>query len=569
MPRFLPPNQPVCRIVFLVLLALGGLAFCRIEEPEKPIAPVRFEEASKQAGVHFVLRNSSTPEKHLIETMLAGVAVFDYNGDGKPDIYFVNGADIPSLDKSDPSLYNRLFRNEGNGTFSDVTAQAGVKGAGYSMGAAIGDFNNDGLEDIFVVGVNRNILYRNRGNGTFEDVTERAGVSGGTWPDHKPWSVAAGWFDYDNDDYLDLFVVNYVEWNPKEERSCSGGNNLRIYCHPEYYNSLPDFLYHNNGDGTFTDVSQSSGIAAYKGKGMGLAFGDVDHDGKLDVLVANDTLPNFLFHNEGGGKFKEIGLSADVAYNEDGRAISSMGVDFRDYNNDGWEDVFISALQNEVFPLFRNTGKGTFEDISRRARLARFTRTMSGWSDGFFDLNNDGYKDLFIAAGDVQDNAEAVSNRKSRQPNSVLVNQGNGAFADASGEAGQIANNLGQHRGAAFGDFDGDGKIDVVVTRLNETAELFHNVSPQQNHWLDIHLVGRKSNRDAIGTLVKLTGASGRRQWNRVVTSVGYACSSDRTVHFGLGQEEFVKELLLEWPSGEVQRVANVSCDRLLTVQEP
>ncbi len=556
------------RLIFMLGLT-AFVAFC-LRNPSEPagIGPIAFSNVAAQSGVRFTVRNSASPQKYLIETMIAGVAVFDYNDDGFPDLYFANGASVPDLKKQDQSFWNRLYRNNGNGTYTDVTAQSGTQGIGYATGVAAGDYDNDGHEDLFVAGVDRNILYRNRGDGTFADVTSQARLEpppGST----KPWSVAAGWFDYDNDGKLDLFVVNYVRWDPAHERFCGDeAAGTRIYCHPEYYSGLANTLYHNNGDGTFTDVSKQSGIAASVGKGMGVAFGDYDHDGRLDVFVSNDTQPNFLFHNEGGGRFRDIAAQAGVAYNEDGRAISSMGVDFRDYDNDGREDLFISALENEVFPLFRNLGGGRFEDVARMTHLSRLTRHTTGWSDGLFDFNNDGFKDLFIASGDVQDNAEATSTRRSKQGNLVLANQHDGTFSDVSRNAGESFQAPGLHRGAAFGDLDGDGRVDAVVTRLNEPAEIFRNVSGETSHWLELRLIGHRSNRDGIGAFIHLTGASGREQWNRVTTSVGYGCSSDRTVHFGLGQDR-TANLTIEWPSGAVQRLASVSVDKRVTIQEP
>ncbi|MSV27349.1 MAG: CRTAC1 family protein, partial [Bryobacterales bacterium] len=464
--------------------------------------------------------------------MGGGVAVFDYNNDGRPDIYFVNGARQPGLEKSGASFHNALYRNNGDGTFVNVTARAGLEGTGYSQGVAAGDYDNDGFEDLFVAGVNRNVLYRNRGDGTFENVTAKAGVEG------SRWSIAAGWFDYDNDGRLDLFVVNYVVWNPAAERFCGdAARKYRTYCHPQYYQGLPDNLFHNNGDGTFTDVSERSGIAAHIGKGMGVAFADYDHDGDLDVFVANDTLPNFLFRNEGGGQFKQVALAAGVALNDDGKALSSMGADFRDYDNDGYEDIFITALANETFPLFRAVpGKSLFEDRTHLSRAGRATLAHSGWSNGIFDFDNDGFKDLFSANGDVQDNTELFSSRKSKQPNTVFLNRKDGTFDAANLPA------LGMHRGAAFGDFDGDGRIDVVVTRLNERAELLRNVSPAANHWLGLRLVGTRSNRDGIGARIRIGS-----QINHVTTSVGFACSSDKVVHFGLGGATTAELVEIEW----------------------
>lgn len=545
--------------------ALAILAGWLPSAPARP-DPITFQDVASRARVEFILRNSATPEKHQIETMVSGVAVFDYNDDGWPDIYFVNGARQPRLEKDDPAFYNRLYRNNRDGTFTDVTLQAGVKGEGFATGVATGDYDNDGFTDLFIAGVNRNILYRNRGDGTFEDVTARAGLVHN--PDRrKPWSIAAGWFDYDNDGWLDLFVVNYCVWIPSQEPPCSV-NGVRTYCSPKYYAGLPNSLYHNNRDGTFTDVSESSGIAAHIGKGMGVSFLGFDQDGRLDVFVTNDTYPNFLFRNEGGGRFREVALRAGLAFNEDGRAVSSMGVDARDIDNDGREDLFIAALANETFPLFRNLGKGLFADITYISGLGRQTLAATGWSNGVFDLNNDGLKDLFVACSSIDDNTEMFSPRKSRQANMVLVNLDRRRFLDVSTRAGADFQQTGSHRGVAFGDFDRDGRVDAVVSRIDQRAELFRNTSISENHWLALRLRGRRSNRDGLGALVHVVGSSGREQWNRVTTSTGYGCASDRTVFFGLGKDTVAKSLEIDWPSGVRQRLENVAGDRYLTIEE-
>ncbi|MDQ6662942.1 MAG: FG-GAP-like repeat-containing protein, partial [Acidobacteriota bacterium] len=368
----------------------------------------------------MIVRTGATGEKHQIETMIAGVAVLDYDNDGWPDIYIANGASVPDLIKKDSSYSNRLFRNNRDGTFSDVTGKAGVAGAGYSMGVAAADFDNDGNVDLFVTGVRGNTLFRNRGDGTFEDVTKAAGLG-----ETGKWSVAAGWFDFDNDGLLDLFVVRYVVWDPATEIFC-GNSGHRQYCHPSNYRPLANALYRNLGNGKFQDVSVPSGIAKSKGKGMGVAFGDFDNDGRLDIFVANDTIPNFLFHNEGNGKFREMALDAGVAYDGDGKSLSAMGADFRDYDNDGREDIFITALSNETFPLFRNLGQGRFADVGYPSGMGRASAQWTGWSAGMFDFNNDGWKDIFVAGGHVMDNAELSSGRKSRQPNIVFTNQAGG-----------------------------------------------------------------------------------------------------------------------------------------------
>ena len=431
--------------------------------------------------------------------MVGGVAVFDFNNDGYADIYFVNGASQPKLEKTDASFYSRLYRNNGNGTFTDVTLLAGVAGAGFATGVAAADYDGDGFSDLFIAGVNRNILFRNNGDGTFDDVTNKAGLLyKGT--EQKPWSIAAGWFDYDSDGKLDLFVVNYCSWSPDKEPPCHIGKN-RTYCHPKYYEGQANALFHNNGDGTFTDVSLSSGVAAHIGKGMGVSFLDFDSDGKLDVFVANDTVPNFLFHNEGDGRFREVALQAGVALNDDGRAVSSMGVDARDVDNDGREDLFVTANNNETFPLFHNAGKGLFLDVTYPTQIGRQSLVRTGWSNAIFDFDNDGYKDLFAACGAIDDNVEAFSNRKSRQPNLILANLSNGHFRDVSPRAGPDFQIAGRHRGAAFGDFDRDGQVDVVVTRIGESAEVFHNISGERNHWLALRLRGSNGNTQGIGAL--------------------------------------------------------------------
>jgi Flp pilus assembly protein TadD len=522
-----------------------------------PGGPPQFRDIAKEAGVEFVLDNHATPDKYQIETMPAGVAVLDYNNDGFEDLYFVSGAAIPGLLKTKPSYWNRLYRNEGNWRFTDVTEAAGVIGEGYSMAVAAADYDNDGWTDLFVAGVNRNILFRNNGDGAFANVTGKAGIT-----QRNLWSISAGWFDYENDGDLDLFVVNYCKWSPKLDPYCGlPKEGYRSYCHPKHYEALPNVLYRNNGDGTFSDVSLEAGIAAHIGKGMGVAFADYNDDGLVDIFVANDTVPNFLFHNDGNGKFTEAGLRAGVALSEDGVALSSMGADFRDINNDGRPDIFVSALSNETFPLFRNTGKASFEDITYLSGLGFLSLPFGGFGAGIFDLNNDGWKDIFAAGSHVMDNEELFSSRASRQPNHIFTNLGGEKFAGTSSE------NLRFHRGAAFGDFDNDGRIDVAVSCLNEPAELLHNTSAR-SHWLQLELVGKASNRDGIGAKVRLIGASGFEQFNHVSTSVGYASSSTRRVHFGLGPDAVARRIEITWPGGAGQVLENIPADQLLTVRE-
>jgi len=536
--------------------------------PVRQVAPIAFRNMASSSGVRFILNNSATPHKYQIEPMVAGVAVFDYNNDGLPDLYFVNGARIPELQKTGPEFYNRLYRNNGDGTFTDVTEQAGVKGDGYSMGVAAGDYDNDGWEDLYVVGVNRNILYHNNGDGTFTDVTARAGVSGVDPQRGKPWSICAGWFDYDNDGWLDLFVVNYCDWGLDKDPFCGSSlTGRRVYCHPSKFGPLPNILYHNNHDGTFTDVSRSSGIGQFLGKGMGVAFADYDDDGYPDVFVANDTTRNFLFHNKGNGTFDEVGLQTGVAFNGDGAALSFMGADFRDVDNDGRPDLFVTAISNETFTYFHNLDGRLFEDLTAQTGLGRLSLLMSGWGAGIYDLNNDGWKDLLAANSHVNDNIETEMNVPFKQKNAVFANVG-GRFVDVSAGAGEDFQAAAAHRGLAFGDLTNDGKVDVVISVLGQPAEIFRNVSPGNAHWLTIKTVGTRSNRDGIGAKIRLESASGV-QYNHVTTSVGYASSSDVRAHFGLGQDAVVKSLEIRWPSGLRQELHNIPADQILTVVEP
>ena len=500
--------------------------------------------------------------------MVAGVALLDYDNDGYLDVYFVNGAAIPSLKKESPVYWNRLYHNNHDGSFTDVTEKAGVAGVGYGMGAAVGDFDNDGWPDIYVVNVTKNQLFRNNHDGTFTDVTDKAGVGGGILDGKKMWSVSAAWVDYNNDGLLDLFVSNYCTWEVNKDPFCGPNPKTRAYCHPNNYANLPDELYRNNGDGTFTDVSAETGISKHLGKGMGVAIADYDGDGFMDIFVANDNRPNFLFHNIGGKRFEEVGLENGVAYAQSGSAISGMGADFKDIDNDGRPDIWHTAVENESFPLFQNRGDGQFWERTFQTHLLG-TRDMSGWSNGVFDFDNDGWKDLFVARGNVLDNVAMFSARRYEEPNAVFRNLGNGKFQDVSAEGGPDFQKAAAHRGVAFGDMDNDGRIDAVVTVLNGKAQYFHNISQNGNHWILLKLTGRKSNRMGIGAQIRVTTGNGLKQYNEVTTAVGYACSSDSRVHFGLGAEKTIREIEIKWPSGIRQTLENIAADQILPVQEP
>jgi hypothetical protein len=515
-------------------------------------------------GIEFTLQNSPTPQKHLIETMPGGVALLDYNNDGLLDIFFVNGGRLTSplptpedFNRHDPRYWNRLYRQNKDGSFTDVTEQAGLANAGdgnYGMGVAVGDYDNDGYPDLYVTSYGKNILYHNNGDGTFTDVTAKAGVAGGGW------SVSAGFFDYDNDGKLDLFVTRYMEWDTKHSKDCGG--NFHTYCPPEEFPATTNILYHNNGDGTFSDVSHRSGIAAKKGRALGVAFADYDGDGLTDIFVANDGMQQYLFHNNGNGTFTELGLEAGAALSEDGRRLSGMGVVFQDYDNDGRPDIMVTELPREIYGVYHNDGGGSFSYRSLEAGLGVLSSGSSGWGIGLEDFDNDGWKDLFVAQGHVLDNVEHIDPSLHYLELPLLAINHNGRFERAdSGSATPVAG-----RGAAFGDLNNDGWEDVVMTSLGGHPQvLFNNggKSGGKAHWLVISLRGTRSNRDGFGARVQVNGQT------RYATSAGsYLSASDKRLHFGLGAAETAK-VEVTWPSGIHQTLNEVHANQFLEVREP
>jgi enediyne biosynthesis protein E4 len=531
------------------------------QTPPSAAARVHLTDVADRAGLRFVYQHSPTPEKYFVESVPGGVAVLDFNGDGRPDIFFPNGANTPSLEKSAPRYSNRLYRNDGDMRFTDVTAAAGVSGAGYSIGASAADFDNDGHVDLFVAGAGANQLLRNRGDGRFEDITKAAGIASGEF------SVAAAWLDYDNDRLLDLFVVNYVRWSADQNPSCGDeARHIRIYCHPRVFQGLANRLYRNRGNRTFEDVSSRAGIQAHVGKGMSAAVADFDHDGRADIFVTNDAVPNFLFRNNGDGTFTEAALLAGVSVTDTGRPSSSMGVDVQDYDNDGWEDIHFTALTGETFPLFRNDAAntpGAFVDVTQRSGLAPLTVKSSGWCAVLADLDNDGWKDVFTANSHVNDRVGDFEALEFRQPNSLFLNDGQGHFQDATRASG-LETAVAAHRGCAVADFNADGRLDIVVVALGANAELWQNDSASNRHWLIVRLLGTKSNRDGIGARVTVGN-----QVRTMTTAIGYASSSHAGLHFGLGSESSPIRIDVRWPSGIRQTVENVRVDRTLEIREP
>ena len=527
-----------------------------------------FIDVTKSLGIDFLHRASPTSRKYLPETMGAGVALLDYDNDGLLDLYFVNGAPIhdPTSPgtvprKTGPEYWNRLYHQRKDGTFEDVTQRAGVQADGYGMGVAVGDFNNDGKPDLYVTQYGHNILYRNNGDGTFTDVTSKAGVAGGGW------SSSAIWVDYDNDGRLDLIVARYLEWDFPEVWCGERQPGHRAYCHPDLFKPITLLVYHNQDGEHFRDVSAQSGFVA-PGKALGLAIADYDHDGSMDLVVANDSMPEFLFHNERNGAFREVGLESEVAVDGDGRTFAGMGVDFADYDNDGWPDIAITALANQKYPLFRNAHDGSFAYSTFTAGLAQISLLHSGWGIRFLDYDDDGWKDIFIAQGHVLDTIELNNpGLRYKEPPLLLQNTGH-AFVDVSKKSGAVFSENWAARGLAVGDLDTDGKPDVVITTNNGPAHVLMNRTPTNNHWLILKLIGTRSNRDGIGATITLKTAAGL-QYQTVSTGGSYCSSSDVRAEFGLGKEKQAAEIEIRWPSGILQRLSNVAAGQLLRVTEP
>jgi hypothetical protein len=530
-----------------------------------------FENVAARAGVGFRHAASRTSQKYLPESMGGGVAMLDYNNDGWLDLFFVNGAALRDPmppggkpDKSDPRYWNRLYKNNGDGTYTDVTVEAGLRGEGYGMGVAVGDFDNDGWPDIYVTNFGRNILYHNNGDGTFTDVTDHAGVGG------SGWSVSACFVDYDRDGKLDLVVTRYLDWDFSRNIYCGEKRpGYRAYCHPDEYQPATHLVFHNNGDGTFTDVSKKCGIGSVPAKGLGIAINDFDRDGWPDIAVANDSFPEQLFRNNRDGTFTEVAAEFGMAFDEDGRTFAGMGIDFADYSNDGWPGVFIDALTTQRYALFQNRKGRAFDYVSGLAGISRITASHSGWGAKFVDYDNDGWKDLFVAQGHVMDNIELTQpSSHYREPMLLMRNQ-KGKFEDVSKLSGSIFQVELAARGAAFGDLNNDGYMDVAVNCNDGPAVILMNRGGNGNHWLIVNTIGTRSNRDGIGTTIRLVSLSGEEQQGFVSTAGSYASASDKRVHFGLGSASGVRMLEITWPGGTVQRIEGVAIDQVLTVREP
>jgi len=531
--------------------------------------PGKFVDVTEKVGIHFKHEASPTSKKYLLSAMGSGVALFDYDNDGRLDIFFANGAriDEPTAkgtipQKDGPKYWNRLYHQRSDGTFEDVTEKAGVSGRGFSTGVAVGDYDNDGYEDFFVAGYGHSTLYHNNGNGTFTDVTAAAGVAG------SGWATSAAWVDYDNNGRLDLVVARYMEWDFDDIYCGHREEGFRSYCHPDLFKPVSVLLYHNDGSGKFTEVSQKAGVGK-PGKGLGLAIADYDHDGWMDIFLANDSIPEFLFHNKGNGTFEEVGLVSGAGLDGNGTTYAGMGVDFEDYNNDGWPDMIVTDLANQKYALYANAGDGTFNYSTLSTGLGATSLLHSGWGVRFIDYDNDGWKDLFIAQSHVMDTIQINEpHLRYKEPPLLLRNEGGKKFVDVSAQSGEVFQEAWAGRGLAIGDIDNDGKIDVVITSNDGPAWLLHNETPGHNHWITLNLVGVKSNRDGIGAQVKIVSSVGE-QYATVTTAGSYQSSSDKRLHFGLGAATSVTQAEIRWPSGIRQVLKDLKADQILTVIEP
>ena len=529
-----------------------------------------FEDVTAKSGIRFKHEASRTSQKYLPESMGGGVAMFDYDNDGWLDLFFVNGACIQdpmprgaAPDKSDPRFWNRLYRNNRDGTFRDVTETAGLQGRLYGMGVATGDYDNDGNVDLLVTNLGGNILYHNNGDGTFTDVTAKAGVGG------SGWCTGACFVDYDRDGRLDLIVTRYVEWDFSANVFCGEHKpGYRAYCHPDQFNAISYLVFHNNGDGTFTDVSKKCGIAGSPGKGLGIAINDFDGDGWPDVFVANDSVPEQLFRNNHDGTFSEVALMSGLAYDQNGHVFAGMGADFGDYEGSGWPAVFVNALANQKYKLFRNV-KGNFDDVTDSIGLGTLSISHSGWGAKWLDFDNDGRLDLFVAQGHVMDNIELTEPRLRYRESPLLLKNAPGRFRDVSEQGGTTFRTPIAARGAAFGDLDNDGFTDVALNCNDGNAIILRNQGNTGNHWVTLTLVGSASNRDAIGTKVRLVSENGQQQTAFVSTAGSYISASDKRVQFGLGPQKKVHAIEIIWPSGAVQRIESIIADQIITVREP
>lgn len=520
---------------------------------------MQFMDVTQAAGITFRHNDGSSGQKYYLEPTGAGAAFFDYDNDGDLDIYFVNGANLPGATSATPPR-NALYRNNSDGTFTDVTDIAGVGDTKYGFGCCVGDYDDDGYQDLYITNFEANVLYHNNGDGTFSDVTGIAGVG------DERWGSNCAFADYDNDGDLDLFVSNYVVFDLNKNPKCSS-RGIRVYCGPESYEGVPDILYRNDGDGTFTDVTESAGLYN-AGKGFGAVWGDYDNDGDLDLFVANDTTPNFLYRNNSDGTFTEMAMMAGVALSESGMAFNGMGADFGDYDNDGYLDIIVTNFQDQTTSLYRNTHDGFFFDVTFTSGIGEQTLPYLEWGVDLVDFDNDGDLDIFTANGHVDGNIEQFDPIGTyNQQNQLFLNNGDGTFSDISNMAGSGLLIKQVSRGAAFGDYDNDGDMDILVTNVNQPPNLLRNNGGNKNNWLMIKTVGVKSNRDGIGARITVS-AGGKMQIREIRSGSSFLCQSDMRAFIGLGKADKVDFVKIRWPSGIVEKIENVKANQIITVVE-
>ena len=560
------PPFPFSRRSFLQGLASSAAfsVLSRISNASEATRYAFVEVAPANSGISWKHVAGKSPEKYLPETTGAGCAFLDYDNDGWMDIYLVNSGKCDFFTPS-PPLRNALYRNNHDGTFTDVTERAGVQAGGFGQGVAVGDYDGDGFPDIYVTQYGRSILYHNNGDGTFTDVTEKARVAA------TGWASSAVWFDYDNDGRLDLFVCRFVDFDKEKSKDCHAGEDAkRGYCIPHLYKPMASWLFHNNGDGTFTDVSQTSGIGSVLGKAWGVVATDINNDGRMDLFVANDTVANFLFANRGSGRFEEIGTQAGVAYSTEGRPRSGMGLDSADFDQDGWMDLFVANIDHETFALYQNNRDETFDDRANATAIGAGTRLMSGWGLKFFDYDNDGNLDLFLANGNPDDLIEELTHNQVRYREPLLLFHNNGkGWENVSNSSGAVFSKSFSSRGLAIGDFDNDGAVDVLISVNDDAPLLLRNQVGAQNHWLGINLVGTKSNRDAIGARISYQAGDLKRSRMKVAGG-SYLSSHDPRIVLGFGQRPKIDALEVKWPqpSTLVERFTNLPVNRYITIVE-
>jgi enediyne biosynthesis protein E4 len=560
-------RAPGMLVYLAVLVSLPFSGFTQSSPLEG--VPGRFIDATAKLGIHFQDQASPTSKKYLLETMGSGVGVLDYDNDGRLDIFFANGAriDDPTApgtipEKSDPKYFNRLYHQKQDGTFEDVTEKAGLAGIGYSTGVAVGDYDNDGFDDLFVAGFGHSTLYHNNGDGTFTDVTAKAGIA------VSGWATSAAWVDYDNDGRLDLIVTRYMDWTFQDIYCGEREAGYRSYCHPDLFKPATTLLFHNDGGGKFTEVSHKAGLDK-PGKGLGVAFADYDRDGWMDIYIANDSIPEYLFHNKGDGTFEEVGLVSAAGLDGNGATFAGMGVDFSDYDNDGWPDIVVTDLANQRYALYHNARDGTFDYASNSSGIGATSLLHSGWGVRFLDYDNDGCKDLFIAQSHVMDTIEINEPHLHYRESPLLLWNARGRkFLDVSARSGEVFSEKWTGRGLATGDLNNDGREDVVISSNNGPAHVLLNQTETQNHWITLKLAGTKSNRDGIGARVKISTAAGD-QYATVSTAGSYQSSSDKRVHFGLGSAVLIAQIEILWPSGIRQTLKDVKADQIMNVTEP